>query len=305
MKRWAWLYFAACGIGLLLSGCGSGSPALVAPAVSPLAGNWLIVGPMPTNEFSFPAMSGFKLAMSFDVTGNNIVAAGFANGSCTPPSPAPTASSSFAFGGLATGTIAADGSFSVQSPGNPSTVALSIQGKIPLANEDQFSGSYTASFSSPIGSPCTASYSGTFTATSFPLVSGVYTGTGSTQTITNGVSATTPITMQVTLQQGGMATNPATGISTPSSLLLTGSIRVQGSSCFTSGVTSDIPSSSVEGNQVVAEFTMDDGSTLVILGTLTDASETRIATNAAIVTGGRCGGTVPSVYQLPELDRQS
>jgi hypothetical protein len=67
----------ACGFGLLLCGCGGGS-APVAPAVSPLAGNWLIVGPMPTDEFPLPAASGFRLAMTFDVTGNKIVASGFA-----------------------------------------------------------------------------------------------------------------------------------------------------------------------------------------------------------------------------------
>src|ERR1700760_4348922 len=112
----AWLSFAACGVGLLLSGCGGGRPAPAAPVVSPLAGNWLIVGPMPTNTITFPPSNTFRLAMSFDVTGNNITATGFANGACTPVSPTSIVETSFSFGALATGTIASDGTFTVQSP---------------------------------------------------------------------------------------------------------------------------------------------------------------------------------------------
>jgi hypothetical protein len=229
MKISALLSFTACGIGLFLSGCGGGSvpAAPVAPAVSPLAGNWLIVGPMPTNEITFPTTGGFGLAMSFDVTGNDVVATGFASGSCAPQPTSPFVKGAFSFGATVTGTIAADGSFTLQSPGNVPIDSLSILGKVPQANGGQFLGSYSESFNSPTGR-CTANYSGIFTATSFPLVSGVYTGTGSTQTITNGVSSMTPISVQVTLQQGGTVTNRVTGISTPSSIALTGSIRVQG-----------------------------------------------------------------------------
>src|SRR5882724_5434790 len=142
MKIWAWLSFTACGMGLLLCGCGGGSapasPKPVAPAANALAGNWLLVGPMPTNEISFPPPpSGFRLAMTFDVTGNNIVASGFVNGYCTPQSTSPIVNASFEFGAAASGTIAADGSFTVQSPGNVPIDSLSIQGKVPQANGDQ------------------------------------------------------------------------------------------------------------------------------------------------------------------------
>lgn len=304
MKNWAWLSFTACVIGLFLSGCGGGSvpAAHIAPAVSPLAGNWLIVGPMPTNEFSFQDTSGFRLAMSFDVTGNNIVGAGVARGSCAPQPPSPILGS-FEFPAPSSGMIAADGSFTVQTPGNGPIGTLSIQGKVPQANGDPFPGSYTASFTSPVGT-CSGSYAGTFTATSFPLVSGVYTGTGSTQTITNGVSSATPFSVQVTLQQGGTVTNRVTGISTPSSIALTGSIRVQGFPCFTTGVTSPTRSSAVEGNMVVAVFTMDDGSTLNMSGSLTDSTEAHITTATFVVNGGNCG-TPPSFVHLTQLDRQS
>jgi len=119
---------------------------------------------------------------------------------------------------------------------------------------------------------------------------------------------TIPITFQVTLQQGGTVTNPVNGAPAPysSNAVLVGSIRVQGSPCFTSGATSaTTPQSAVEGNMVSANFTMDDGSTLTILGSLTDPSETRIATTVAVLHSGQCGGAFPTIYQLPELDRQS
>jgi hypothetical protein len=39
--------------------------------------SFLIVGPMPTNGIQFPPPpSGFRLAMTFDVTGNNVIAGG-------------------------------------------------------------------------------------------------------------------------------------------------------------------------------------------------------------------------------------
>ena len=302
MSARAWLGFAVLGTGLLLVGCGGGAPAV--PPVNPLAGNWLIVGPMPTNGFSFSPVSGFRLAMTFDITGNNITAAGFANAPCALVSPPPPilGAALVSFGMGATGTITADGSFSLQTPATLPVASIAIQGKVPQANSGEWSGSYTASLNSSLGPPCTGSFMGPFTATSFPLVSGVYVGTGSSQTTVNGLQ--TPVTFQVTLQQGGTVVDRATGKPFTSNLVLVGGIRVQGSPCFTSGVTGSTPPSEVEGNQVVATFTMDDGSTLTIEGALADPTEARITTSVAIVTGGQCG-KVPFVYQLRELDRQS
>ncbi len=57
------------------------------PAVSPLAGNWLITGPMPTNVLQLAPLSGFRLAMTFDVTGNNLKASGFTNQPCSNQDP--------------------------------------------------------------------------------------------------------------------------------------------------------------------------------------------------------------------------
>jgi hypothetical protein len=296
MKTLALLSFTACGIGLLLCGCGGGSP-----PVSPLAGNWLIVGPMPSSEIN--SSGGFRLAMTFDVTGNNVVAGGFGSNFCD------AVQSGFEFGSVVTGTIAADGSFTLATPANNSLETISIKGTVPQTVGEPWSGSYAVSLGGGHAPACDANLSGTFTATSFPLVSGVYVGTGSTIAGLNGIPAATPITLQVTLKQGGTVTNPGNGAASTffSNSMLTGSIKVQGSPCFNSGVTSVTPRSSVLGNTVNAAFTMDDGSTLELQGTVTDLTEGHIATGIGLVRGGKCGtAPVPFVaFLLPGLDRQS
>jgi hypothetical protein len=187
-----------CGVSALW--CGSGSVVSPAPLVSPLAGNWLIAGPMPTYGFTAPGTGAFSLAMSFDVSDNNITASGYASGFCASNSTPPIYNEAFSFDSLTTGVIAADGSFTLQTPQNIPGYSLSMQGRVPEVNTEQFSGTYAASFNSQIGPGCVGNSSGMFTATSFPLVSGVYTGTGNFQSLTNGVLTVTPVTMEATLQ---------------------------------------------------------------------------------------------------------
>jgi hypothetical protein len=296
--------------GSLLIGCGGGSPKQAAPAVSPLAGNWLIVGPLPTYGFTAPGTGAFSLAMSFDVTDNNITASGYASGFCASNSTPPIYNDAFSFDSLTTGLIAADGSFTLQTPQNIPSYSLSMQGRVPENNTEQFSGTYAASFNSPIGPECVGNSSGMFTATSFPLVSGVYTGTGNFQTLTNGVSTATPITIQVSLQQGATALDPTTGLSKPSNIAIGGSIRVQGFPCFSSGTAnttifglSGKPLSSIAGNMITVNFTMDDGSTLGFAGALTDSTESHISAQLLMVPSQKCGAG-SYFFQPTDLTRQ-
>ena len=301
MKTLALLSFTACGIGLFLSGCGGGS--VPAAPVSPLAGNWLLVGPMPTNGISFPPSpppsSGVRLAMTFDVAGNQVIAGGFGNNFCD------NGQAAFEFGGVASGILAADGSFTA-TPANSPLETVSIKGTAPQKSGEPWSGSYTVSLGGALTPACDANLSGTFTATSFPLVSGVYVGTGSTLGGVNGVPKAVPVTLQVTLQQGGTVTNPGNGAASNyfSNALLTGNIKVQGSPCFSSGVTQSRPASSVIGNMVSARFLMDDGSTLSLLGPLTDVTEGHISAGIILVQGGNCGSFSNAIV-VPGLDRQS
>jgi len=145
---------------------------------------------------------------------------------------------------------------------------------------------------------------GAFTAISFPLVNGVYAGTGTTGPVTlNGVlGTTTSISVQMLLQQGAIVTDPASGKQFFDNVRLTGNIHVQGSACFSSGVMDSL--SGVQGNEVWAQSTMDDGSTVTVVGTLADPSETSITPFLLTLEGGKCGSS-PVFYVLSELERQS
>jgi hypothetical protein len=226
-----------------------------------------------------------------------VIAGGFGNSFCD------NSQGSFGFGGVAAGILAKDGSFTV-TPANNSAEAISIKGTAPQKAGEPWSGSYAVSLVGPDTPACAANLSGTFTATSFPLVSGVYVGTGSTMVGTTAV----PVTLQVTLQQGGTVTNPGNGAASNyfSNTLLTGTIKVQGSPCFSSGATQSTPASAVLGNMVNARFLMDDGSTLLLEGPLTDVTEGHISTGIVLVQGGSCGGANPiSIFAFSGLDRQS
>jgi hypothetical protein len=309
----AWLSFAACGVGLVLGGCGGGSTpqAPVAPVVSPLAGNWLITGPMPAYSFTAPGTGVFSLAMTFDVTGNNITASGYGAGYCESSSSPPIFNSAFSFGSLSAGVIAADGSFTLQTPQSVSVYSLSMQGRVPETSAETFGGMYSASFDATIGRGCVGSSSGPFTATSFPLVNGVYNGAGNFQTLTNGVSTATPITVQMRLQQGAPVLDPATGIAKPSNIAIGGSIRVEGFPCFTSGIANTTlfrpsaePLSLIEGNILSMSFTMDDGSTLNVTGALTDATENHISALLLVGPSAKCGAG-SSFFPPIDLIRQN
>jgi len=297
--------------GLVLIGCGGGSSKPVTPPASPLAGNWLITGPLPTDSFTAPGSGVFSLAMTFDVSGNNITASGYGTGYCESSSSPPVYNEEFIFGSLTTGVIASDGSFTLQTPSSILGYSLSMQSRVPETNSDQLVGSYAASFNAPVGKGCVGSSAGMFSATSFPLVSGVYNGAGNFQTLTNGISTATPITIQMQLQQGAPVLDPATGITTPSNIAIGGTIRVQGFPCFKSGVAnttlfrlSGEPLSNIEGNIMSVSFTMDDGSTLNVTGALTDTTESHISALFSVdpfVEG--CGAN--SFFPPVDMTRQS
>jgi hypothetical protein len=237
--------------------------------------------------------------MTFDVAGNQVIAGGFGNNFCD------NGQAAFEFGGVASGILGADGSFTA-TPANSPLETVSIKGTAPQKNGEPWSGSYTVSLGGTPAPICDSNLSGTFTATSFPLVSGVYVGTGSTLGGVNGVPKAVPVTLQVTLQQGGMVTNPGNGAASNyfSNALLTGNIKVQGSPCFSSGATQSRPASSVIGNMVSARFLMDDGSTLSLVGPLTDVTEGHISAGIILVQGGNCGSFTNAIV-VPVLDRQN
>ena len=282
-----------------VSGCGGGSPAANATTpVTPsnLSGNWLIAGSLPS-ESSAPVTS-LNLAMTFDVNGSNLTAAGFANIPCG------SLEASAGFGALVSGPIAADGSFTAQTPFAASSAPLfqvAIQGTVPKQSGGPWSGTYTLT-SSFTG--CSKTLTGSFTATPIGAVSGTYAGSVTlTQTATGSPPTKTPVTMQVALKQGGTFAPVGSTTAVYSEVVLTGSIKVQGTTCFASGTASTTVPSAVEGNFVLANFDMDDGSKLQMLGTLLDVGAGKMSVAFVQVSAGGCGQL--SSFPMTEFDRQS
>ncbi len=100
-----------------------------------------------------------------------------------------------------------------------------------------------------------------------------------------------PVTITTVLQQGGPASlDPPVGNSPVNSVsALSGTISVKGSTCFSSG-TAKIPSGSVFGSRVDAQFAMDDGSILFLNGTIKDTAMSAITVTSILVNGGTCNG---------------
>ncbi len=287
-----------------LNGCGTGQQ-----STSPLAGNWLIVGSMPT-FFPFPPSGTFNLAMTMDVVGENVTATSNEVISCSSTSPV------LSFGtvevGHEAGTIASDGAVSLETSQRGGAVAgpiLTIEGKLPQDAGGEWSGSYANG--NQVAS-CLPESTGRFTAIQFPLVNGTYSG----QSPVVPESTLKPISIQMKLQQGGPVPN-ANGLLKNSLLGLTGSLEVQGVSCFSSGtfeptvavngitllpdVTTLLPGVTlVSGNNIQVAARMNDGSTMLVSGQFADSSEKNLNVRQVAVVGGDCSG----LYQPPTLTAQ-
>jgi hypothetical protein len=185
------------------------------------------------------------------------------------------------------GPIASDGSFTATNPAYPFTgpTQFTITGHIPTAGKG-WRGTYSI-MSSNVG--CNVSQSGTFVATSISPVSGTYAGTLSGTNL--GANAT--IRMQV-LEGSGPAA--MTGAPLPVFVFpyfpLSGTITVNGSSCFSQGSTGSAPNSispipgSLAGDSYALFYAMNDGSTLLLNGNLVDSAGGKLFS----VIGGNCDG---------------
>lgn len=283
-RNWVkWVLLAV--LGPVLNGCGSAIyTTLPAPVVtaSPLAGNWLLYGTLP-NPVTGAAAPGV-FAVSFDIVGNTVT--GAASGSTTCPGGGLTFEASLH------GTIAADGSFAVTTnPGNTSYL-VTLQGSVPKSTSGSWSGSYTIVEAKVPPAPalgCTVNQSGMFTATAMGDVKGTYTGAG--MLTPAGVHTTAlPLSVAVVLQQGGLlySFNPGTA-AVYSRLGLTGSLQVQGFSCFRTGTITTLPSE-VRGGSFVVYFLMDDGSALELFGRIDDPGPMALSIDKIYVQGGKCDG---------------
>jgi len=270
------------GLALLLAGCGSTPVTTTGPTPVPatLNGNWLLTGSLPFADplGSGPPNSTFGLAMTFAVQGNQLVAADTVNMLCG-------AFVSSGSGGVVTGTIASDGSFTAQTAaGTPLTLStLQIKGTVPAAGATSWPGTYSFTTTNP---SCPFTMTGLFTAVRIADVTGTYNGS-TTLNPSTGATFTTPqpVTVSFTLQQGAVLT----GSSQIDPEVLTGAVQVKGSSCFSSGTASSIAPGGVLGNEFITIFTMDDGSTVNLLADVENAQSTKASIRNLSGGGGKCG----------------
>lgn len=305
MQRRSLLLFGAlfpAALCALLQGCaGSGStpPAASVPAASHatnLTGGWLLVGSMPT-YFVPTVNTATNVAASFMVSGSSIVGSADVQSVCS-------AGGAFGYGyvGVLSGTVNEDGTFSAGFSSTQIPVqTLTIAGTVPANPNEGWAGTMTYNIGSGNGQ-CAASFKSSFTAVPFPSVAGNFSGSGvlTYGYVISGVSPATgtPFSMSLNLAQNGV------GAQSP----ITGTIQLSGFSCFTSGTSSTI-GSYVESNLLNLIFTMNDGASVQLAGSVNNTAGSQLAVSGIYVRGDSCGGnyyvaTDPSVSSNPLLLNQ-
>lgn len=271
----------------VMVGCGSGSPASpVAAAGSGLNGNWLITGTLP---FSDPLNFGnhaFGTSMTFTLVGNQFSAGGSENIPC---------SAGLVIGGgvVLTGTLAADGTLSAQSTqGAAPLPSLTLTGTGPAAGASNWTGTYTYTST---GGSCPLTVTGPFTAMRIADVTGTYAPAAPVQLTPSSLGATPQtVTPAFSFVQG--ATLPGTTQFDPE--LLSGSVQIQGSSCFKSGAAAGVAGSGLLGSTFVTSFTLNDGSTVSFVGDIEDTGATRLVIHSLLFSGGACGTISSGPFEL-------
>jgi hypothetical protein len=179
--------------------------------------------------------------------------------------------------------IAADGTFSLSNTSDPQIpMQFTIQGSVPSVGTSTWQGSYTL-FTAPTSLlNCSFNQSGTFTAAPYPAVNGTYAGA------INGSGLLAGMSMTLKLAQGSPTIAP---LGTNFEIPMSGTVTVDGTSCFTTGTISSDGSSSIRGDFLTLFVTMNDGSFLSINGWLSDQSETALKPVSLSVLGrGQCVG---------------
>ncbi|HEY0307703.1 MAG TPA: hypothetical protein VGB94_06045 [Acidobacteriaceae bacterium] len=263
-----------------LTACG-GNP--IAPVSSTgyngLTGNWALAGERATN--SFPLLS----AVIF-VNGTDVAALGNFMVPCSN-APSPLIGAVGGSMGL-TGTLAADGTFTLTSlvlPVGPGySPQITIKGSLPAAGSSTWNGTYSIIVTNS-SSTCTANQSGSFTAQAIAPVSGTFAGT---LPLVNGSSLSTA-SVSTHLVQGPASAPPGSSSTLTNAFPLSGTITIQGVSCFTHGTSIASFTNMIEGDHYGVEFAMDDGSTVLMTGWMTDFSGKQLKGVFGII-GGNCSG---------------
>jgi hypothetical protein len=264
----------------LLGGCVSSGNGNTSSSPNPaaLTGNWLIAGNLQSKQYPF-------LSASLIVSGNQIVAHGETVFSC---SNLPGTSEGGPF--HMSGTVNSDGtfnlggfSFDIQT--NSPSIQLVIDGSAPTGSPNTWNGTY--SFTDQAGyTGCIVNQTSTFNATAVTPIHAAYAGP-----LTSGTFGS--VVVNATIAQGTGVASPGVPGTDGAFLPLTGTITVTGLPCFTHGTSSSTAGGSViEGDYVQLIFTMDDGSSVLLTGSLSEPDESLIYPAFLVVTTGNCSSPV-------------
>ena len=277
----------------MLTGCGAHlNPTETAAAPVSLTGNWLLSGQL--SPFPGPT-PGLSLSAAVFVSGQQVSAQGYLQDQC---------SATAGIGGtfFVSGQMADDGTFTLTTPSLPlgsNSVQISIAGQAPDARSPSgWAGQYTITYPSgspPLGLPCAAAQNVAFTASPLPPLSATYIS-GENQAFPTSPSLGPNVSLSLSIEQGAPilnaltipGENPLAADSSLGKIPLTGTVSVSGSPCFTSGTAAGPPAlGSVFGAFYSLHFTMNDGSQLLVYGTMIDNDVSSLHAIYAVI-GGSC-----------------
>jgi len=263
----------------LVVGCGSGGTLPGPFGLSLMRGNWLVVGTLPQLGLATPITSTApQLAMSLDVQSGQIVGAASLLTPCMNNS---GILASFVGGAtkLVAGTPKSDGTFVLEDAliGSNTVHQFVVRGTLPRSAAEGWSGTYTMTDPDPGCLP----QSGEFAAVPVSPVTGTFTGTGAL------AGSSLPVTLSATLQQGVPGGMSIVGTPLIGENLISGTISVSGSPCFTSGTIT--PGDGVlHGNYASLTFTMNNGSLMFMSADVADTKTSSLTTTHLAVLGGAC-----------------
>ena len=289
--------------GLLLAGCGfrgyvfDPAPVASTPAEK-LQGNWLIYGSMPRVDVPLAGPNQTQgLTISFSSVGNTLTGSAFLSGTC-----ASGETFGVIFGNALTAVPDPSGHF-VTSSTQTYDWGFTLTGMAPNLSGEPWSGTYQLT-NTGANSTCAFSGSGAFTATPVSELTGTFSGSGEVLSFVGpgaGASPGSLLSVGATLVQGATQTQGTP--TTYSAQLVEGQIQIAGIPCVMHASTTGAQDSFLLGNLFNLDFSMDDGSTIFLQGTIDNASTTRLLLTTVSVAGGNCSGNYEIVEPGGTLSR--
>jgi hypothetical protein len=284
------IYVAVCSLlNLAFVSCGGTAIAPKAPDYSTIEGNWHLTGQAP---FTANLSQAPVLTLAIGRSGNTLYATGDAIVAC-PQSATWMGGPISGVGAPATAETGADGTFLFTNASDPlSPIQFTIRGAAGPTGSSTWKGTYTI-FNAPSSLlHCDFHQSGEFTATAFPPLHGTFKGTITGPGFDSGASVDLQIAQgEPTVVPGGQTLASGLTSTTTFYIPLSGTIRIGGSPCFTTGAFTSDGQSEIAGDRVRVLATMNDGTAVSLIGWLSDQSAVTLTQVQLQVLGrGSCSG---------------